>query len=362
MFVTEYSYESYFHFEVSGELPEEGILKGKEGELRFKRIQDGLAVYDSTFLTSGFDLHSSAASVYVPDTINDIPVTELHQTILLESRDPFAIEGMNLKRVFVKIGKKSLEEQIRSSDNVLGTLLRYRLREKEDLNQKNSTLEVNIYFYTRERQVELCSITCDDELVFHIPNAKVVEVNANKTELRGSIPSCVEQMTFSGKIHPFIERGGDEDEPNNRCFEGLKNLRTVEGALSGDICWSFSNCTSLESIHLSNGIERVPSYAFSNCSSIKDLYIPDTVLEIGEYAFSGCVNLVSIHLPSQLKKISKGMFKDCKSLKKVYLPDTIEIIEDDAFVGCVNLRKPWIPKNMLQRHFLYLNGDDISGE
>ncbi|HEM5299398.1 TPA: hypothetical protein U1366_000038 [Streptococcus suis] len=47
MFVTECSYESYFHFKVSGELPEEGILKGKKGELRFKRIQDGLAVYDS---------------------------------------------------------------------------------------------------------------------------------------------------------------------------------------------------------------------------------------------------------------------------------------------------------------------------
>ncbi|HFI0795342.1 TPA: leucine-rich repeat domain-containing protein [Streptococcus suis] len=346
MFVTECSYESYFHFKVSGELPEEGILKGKKGELRFKRIQDGLAVYDSTFFTSGFDNYSSAASVYVPNTINDIPVTELHQTILLEYREPFAIEGKNLKRVFVKIGKKSLEEQIRVSDSSLGTLLPNMLREKDGLNQKNSTLEVNIYFYTRERQVELCSITCDEELVFHIPSAKVVEVNTYKTELRSSIPSCVEQITFSGKVYPFIERGWEKEETNNRCFEDLQNLRTVEGALSGDIGWSFSNCTSLKSIHLSDGIGKVPSYAFSNCSSLKDLYIPDTVSEIGEYAFSGCVNLVSIHLPSHLKKISKGMFKDCKSLKKVYLSDTVELIEDDAFVGCVSLRKPWIPKNI----------------
>lgn len=39
MFIAEYSHsKSYFHFEVADELPGEGILKGKEGELRFKRI------------------------------------------------------------------------------------------------------------------------------------------------------------------------------------------------------------------------------------------------------------------------------------------------------------------------------------
>ena len=111
-----------------------------------------------------------------------------------------------------------------------------------------------------------------------MPSAHTVNVNAYKTELRGSVPGCVEQMTFSGKVYPFIESGWDLDEPNNRCFEGLKNLRVVEGSLSGDICWSFSNCTSLERIHLSNGIKKIPAYAFSNCSSLKDLYIPDTVL------------------------------------------------------------------------------------
>lgn len=321
MFITEYSHsKSYYHFEVPGELPEEGILKGKEGELRFKRIHDGFAAYDSTLINSGFVYPGSADDVYVPHTINDIPVTELHQTILLKSRNPFAIENGNLKRVFIKIGKKFLE---------------------------NSSVEVEIDFCGNPgQQVELCSIMCDDKLVLHMPSAKTVAVNANKTELRGSIPSCVEEMTFSGKVYPFIENGWDGDEPNNRCFEGLKNLRTVEGSLSGNLSWSFSNCTSLESIHLSNGVERIPAYAFSNCSSLKDLYIPDTVLEIGAYAFSGCENLVSIHLPSNLKKISEGMFNGCKSLKKVYLSDSIEIIEAYAFAGCVSLRKPWIPKNI----------------
>lgn len=348
MFIAEYRHSSsYFHFEVPDKLPEEGILKGKEGELRFKRVQDGFAVYNSTLINTGFVYPGSDDDVYVPHTINNTPVTELHQTILLKSRNPFAIENGNLKRVFIEIGKNPFEKQVKRAENGLGALLAYMLREQDDRNQKKSSVEVEVNFYGNpRRQVELCSIRCDDTLILHMPSAKTVEVNAYKTELRGSIPDCVEQMAFSGKVYPFIESGWDGDEPNNRCFENLKNLRTVAGSLSGDYCWSFSNCTSLESVHLSNGVKRIPAYAFSNCCSLKDLYIPDTVLEIEAYAFSGCTNLVSIHLPSNLKKISKGMFNDCKSLKKVYLSDTIEIIEDCAFSGCVSLRKPWIPKNI----------------
>lgn len=349
MFVAEYSHsKSYFDFEVADELPEEGILKGREGDLKFKRIKDGFAVYDSTLLTSGFIYPGSDNDVYVPHTINDIPVTELHQTIILKSRNPFTIESGNLKRVFIKISKSSLEEQIKSADNTLGTLLLYMLREQDDRNQKDSSVEAKINFCGNHQHIELCSVVCicNDTLVFHIPDTKAVEVNAHKIELRGSIPSCVEQISFSGKVYPFIESGWDMDEPNNRCFENLKNIRIIDGSLSGDICWTFCNCTSLESVHLSNGIKKVPAYAFSKCSSLRDLYIPDTVSEIGAYAFSGCTNLVSIHLPPNLKKISEGTFKNCKSLKKVYLADTIETIEDYAFSGCVNLQKPWIPTNI----------------
>lgn len=39
MFIAEYSHsKSYFDFEVSAQLPEEGMLRGHDGELRFKRM------------------------------------------------------------------------------------------------------------------------------------------------------------------------------------------------------------------------------------------------------------------------------------------------------------------------------------
>lgn len=348
MFIAEYNHDkSYAHFEVPGTLPEEGILKGKEGEIRFKRIHDGLAVYDTTLLNTGFVYPGSDDDVYIPHTINNIPITEMHQTVLLRSKIPFTIEHGNLKRVYITVGKGTLDNQMKDGNNGLGILLLHMLREQKNLNQEDSSLEVSFSFCgSPSDQVELCSIKSDDLLVLYVPRAKKVEVTAKKTELRGNIPDCVEHITFSGKVYPFVERGWDLNEPNYQCFEGLKKLRTIDGSLSGNIGWSFRNCTSLEQLHLSNGIENIPAYAFCGCSSLKDIYIPDTVLNIGEYAFSNCTNLASIHLPLTLKKISKGMFNNCKSLKKVYLSDAIEVIEDYAFSGCINLRKPWIPQNI----------------
>lgn len=336
MFTAEYSFKNYFHFEVSAELPEEGILKGNQGELRFKRIHDGYAVYDSTLLTSGFIYIPNPDEIFVPKTINDIPVTELHQTIRLKPSSFLDIEHGNLSRVFINFDKNfSEDKKLSIKDPFLRDFAYAFIVDRDIKEMENRPAEVGIRFFGP--QVDFCSITCDDKVILHVPRAKIVEVHINKTVLRGSIPNCIERMIFSGKAYPFIEMVWDDDEPNNRCFEGLTNLKLIEGSLSGDICWSLKNCTSLESVHLSNGVEKIIAHAFSNCSSLRNIYVPDTVTEIEEYAFSGCSNLDSIHLPSNLKKIAKGVFKDCKSLKKVWLPDSIESIEDSAFAGCDSL-------------------------
>ena len=86
MYETEYHHpNAYWDFETKEELPEEGLLKGHEGQIRFKRINDGFAVYDSTLLNSGFVYPGSPDDVFAPGTINGIPVTELHQSARLVS-------------------------------------------------------------------------------------------------------------------------------------------------------------------------------------------------------------------------------------------------------------------------------------
>ena len=327
MFIAEYQYStSYHHFETAADLPQEGILRGPKGRLRFLRIHDGYAVYDSTLPTSGFVYPGTADDVFVPQTINHLPVTELRQTVFRHSPEPIAIEGGQLKRAYIRVGTSGGWEASSPA---------------------SQDAEIAISFCGMPgQQIDLCSIQGPDRLILHVPRAREVHVSASHVQLRGSVPDGVETLVFPGRVFPFREPDWDMGELNNRCFEGLKRLRVIEGSLCGEEGWSFAGCTALERVHLADGMTRLPSCAFSGCGALQDLYIPDTVLDIGAYAFSGCTRLASIHLPSGLTRIAEGLFQDCQALKKVYLADTIETIEDYAFAGCVSLRRPWIPKGI----------------
>lgn len=97
-------------------MPEEGILKGKEGELKFKRVSDGYAVSDSTLLNSDFVYPGSCDGIYVPHTINGIPVVELHQTVVWKTKRAFSIEHGNLQRLSIKVESKFAERQRKNSN------------------------------------------------------------------------------------------------------------------------------------------------------------------------------------------------------------------------------------------------------
>lgn len=333
----------YFHIKVATPLQEEGILKGQYGDLHYKRCEDGLAIYDSSFIGSGFVDAPTSADLGFPSFVNDIPVTEIHQHISISSTYPIAIEAFELKRAYIHVSRKSLEAQMQGED-AFRSLIRFMMRDMEHVNQNEQFTEIDIDFYKPNQAVDYCEIQCSEKCILREIQTVHLKVKAPTVVLKDNGYSLLERAEFTGKVYPFVYSGWDGDEPNIDYFAGIKGLKYVDGSLRGDICWSFRDCISLEKVHLSNGIQAVPSYAFANCSSLEDIYIPDTVTQIGEYAFCDCEKLRTIHLPSNITVIPKGLFRNCKSLTKCYLADSIEIIEDEAFLGCTSLRKPWIPK------------------
>lgn len=309
-------------------------------EFSYSPVSDGYAVFDSKYPISGFVYPGTCDDIAVPKDIDGVPVTELHQTLKRMSYGDAAIEHQNLKRVYLDVSRATEKDFLgRLRNGAYENDFQYK-RSGNYANKEN--LQLGLYFCGAGRSnIELCSIRCDEPLLLKLPAAKTINVYSPKTILEGGVPDCVENISFSGTVYASY---GDYDGFTN--FIGKKNLRKVSGSLRESPSFSFRDCTSLESVHLSEGIKVISDYSFYNCVSLRDLYIPDSVEKIGEYAFAGCKKLESIHLPSGLKKISKGMFKGCESLGKVFLADSIEIIDDEAFEGCLSLRKPWIPKNI----------------
>lgn len=304
---------------VDGELGSEGIISSDHGEVVFRRCEDGLCITEGHFTGSGFIVGPVGAALFFPSTVNGIPVTEIRQKIKVSNILRITVEAFSLKRAYLQL-EIPLSQDIGKS--------------------------VTIEFYGPGGGVDYCQVECRNDLYIGSVDARYLRVNAEKVILKGHAYSGLERVVYTGKVYPFIYSYWDAEVPNTDYFSETASLKTVDGSLSGDECWIFRGCTSLEKVHLSNGITRIPARAFENCSSLSDLYVPDTVTEIGEYAFSGCTGLKTIHLPSGIKTISKGMFLNCRSLTKCFLSDDIEYIEDEAFRGCSSMRKPWMPANI----------------
>ena len=71
--------------------------------------------------------------------------------------------------------------------------------------------------------------------------------------------------------------------------------------------------------------------AFSDCTSLTSITIPDGVTHIGYWAFCGCTNLTSITIPDGVTSISWGAFENCTGLTSITIPDSVTSIGYDAY-------------------------------
>lgn len=106
---------------------------------------------------------------------------------------------------------------------------------------------------------------------------------------------------------------------------------------------AFYNCSSLLSIVLPDGLEKIgtettSSGAFQN-SGLKKISIPASVTMIGNAAFMNCKNLEEIAWADgcKLETIGVNAFVGCVSLKSLALPSTLQSIKESAFSGCSKL-------------------------
>lgn len=97
---------------------------------------------------------------------------------------------------------------------------------------------------------------------------------------------------------------------------------------------SFQECTSLESIGLSN-IEQIGQASFLNCTSLSgDYYLPKLVM-LG-YATFRYTNIRSFDAPILSNNVSSIAFGNCENLQKLSIPN-LEQIPDHLCFQCLSL-------------------------
>lgn len=98
-----------------------------------------------------------------------------------------------------------------------------------------------------------------------------------------------------GSANSVIPDDGSITSISWDAFQGNQKLTHIEIPSSVRVIHqnTFSKCTNLRSVILSEGLEIICNYAFNGCTGLTEIEIPSTVTLIEEYAFYGCTNLES---------------------------------------------------------------------
>ena len=105
--------------------------------------------------------------------------------------------------------------------------------------------------------------------------------------------------------------------------------------------WKASNLKNVTFADKGKGLKTIGMYAFADCSSLESIDLSNSsITEIPENAFSNCTSLKTVKLPSTVTKIADDAFADCKKLEETQGLSNCKISEigKDAFAGCYNLK------------------------
>lgn len=95
-------------------------------------------------------------------------------------------------------------------------------------------------------------------------------------------------------------------------------------------------------VHLTTGenLSGIGNYAFYNCTSLQSISLSNALDTIGNYAFAGCYNMASIQMDraSDITAIGTHAFEDCQALTTIEIPVNVMVIGDAAFKGCWSLQ------------------------
>ena len=157
-----------------------------------------------------------------------------------------------------------------------------------------------------------------------------VSVKASSTSISGSvtIPATVTNNDITYTVNTIVASG----------FKDCTNITSI--ALPETITkfnnYSFSGCSSLQSINIPSKVTTIPTECFWKCIALEYVTIPNTVTKINSYAFGQCTKLKSVVMSENVTTIPTGCFINCNKMTSINL-SKIKTINGNAFNECASL-------------------------
>ena len=153
------------------------------------------------------------------------------------------------------------------------------------------------------------------------------------------ILSGIGTVTDEDIVIPSTYNGLPVMEIGNSAFSEYQFIRSVTFPITLELIGpgAFSNCSSLASIEIPEGVTEIYQNAFSGCTRLETVTLSTSLKRIEVNVFSGCSSLTSIKIPEGVTEIHQNAFSGCTKLETVILPETLESIGISAFAECEKL-------------------------
>ncbi len=201
-------------------------------------------------------------------------------------------------------------------------------------------------------------------------------------DLGSSVETIQERAFYNAKalknvVFPTVLRTIEKE-----AFYGCSTMTAIElpASVTSVGEYAFANCTNVETITVSNGLENLGDYAFMNCGKVQSFTIPSSLVDLGIGVFQGWTSLKELNVdgsnldyaykngvlfnatytkiiyvnasasgefvvPETVTALAEGLFAG-SAISSIVLPDTIREIPAKAFQGCKNLTSVTFPANL----------------
>ena len=122
----------------------------------------------------------------------------------------------------------------------------------------------------------------------------------------------------------------------------------------------FAECTSLETVILTDSVVSIGESAFEGCTSLSSVTSTDSLVSVGPYAFEGCTSLTDIRFDTSVTDFGYYCFKNCTGLLTFSFTDSVKIIPEGMFYGCTSLAQVSLGDNVASiGHYAFVDCKDL---
>ena len=193
----------------------------------------------------------------------------------------------------------------------------------------------------------------------YVPESlKLVTITANKIgDYAFANCSSLEKILVSDGIQEIgcnVFEGCNEaiyntDTQGAKYIDGISSIRLI-----------LVDGTNVSGAYTPNANTRViANNAFEGCTELSGITIPQDVVMIGDNAFAGCTGITEMVIPNNVQSIGDYAFSDCSGLTSITIPDSVTSIGDRAFQNCSGLTSITIGDSVTsieENAFIYCSG------